>query len=233
LYYIPPWVLVQAGEAWHHASAMTKRISLLFIGLFLVVCAFAHAADKTPSFGAGSTPPPEVLKFLQDMKKQYGPDTVALVSWLLDATNHSGSVLTSSIKVNGDETKDNTKFLVVLIDTGLILNEKTTDQNNRLLTVWEQILTKAFLQMDTIDIPADGVLIDLLYHRKSFPETDNIADHVDEPGPIEEAKFYIHGDLLRAFMRKELSAQQLLSRTQVVVDGNPVVPLSAKEAQTL
>ncbi|HXG20363.1 MAG TPA: hypothetical protein VNN62_14970 [Methylomirabilota bacterium] len=212
---------------------MINRTSLLFIGIFLIVRAFAHAADETPSFGAGSTPPPEVLKFLQDMKKQYGPDTVALVSWLLDATNQSGSVLTSSIKVNGDETKDNTRFLVFLVDTGLILNEKTTDQNNRLLAVWERILTKAFLHMDTIHIPADGVLIDLLYHRKSFPETDNIANHVDEPGPIEEAKFYIHGDSLRAFMKKELSAQQLLNRTQVVVDGNPIVPLSAKEAQKL
>jgi hypothetical protein len=142
----------------------------------------AQAADEQPSFGAGSTPSPEVLKFLQEMKKQYGPDTVALVSWLLDATNRSGSALTSSIKVDGNETKDKITFLVIKVDTGLILNEQTIDQHGRLLIVWERILTKAFAQMDTIQVPADGVMVELLYHHKSFPETDSLADHVDETG---------------------------------------------------
>jgi hypothetical protein len=80
---------------------------------------------------------------------------------------------------------------VFLVDTGLILNEQTTDQNGRLLTIWDQILTKAFLHMDTLRVPADGVRIDLLYHHKSFPQTDYLVEHVDEPGPIEEAKCYI------------------------------------------
>lgn len=193
----------------------------------------AHAADKTPTFGTGSTPPPDVLEFLQKMKRQYGPDTVELVSWLLDATNLSGSVLTSSIKVNGNETKDNISFLVISIDTGLILNERTIDQHGRLLTVWKKILTKAFAHMDNIKVPADGVMVDLRYHHTSFPETDSLADHVDKPGPIEEAKFYITNDYLRAFMRKELSPQDLLSRTQVFVGDQPIVLISAKNAQQL
>jgi hypothetical protein len=70
--------------------------------------------------------------------------------------------------VDGPETKDNTKFLVFLVDTGLILNEQTTDQNGRLLTVWEEILTKAFLHMDTLRVPADGVRIDLLIITNRF-----------------------------------------------------------------
>ena len=193
----------------------------------------AHAADEAPSLGAGSTPPPEVLKFLQDMKRQYGPDTVALVSWLLDAANLSGAVLTTSIKVNGNETRNNSSFLVIAVDTGLILNEQVLDQHGRLLTVWEKILTKAFSRMDIIQVPADGVLVDLLYHHKSFPETDSLSDHVDEPGPIEKAKFYITSDHLCAFMRKDLSAQDLLSRTQVFVDDQPILLISAKDAQKL
>lgn len=193
----------------------------------------ARAADEEPSFGAGSTPSPEVLKFLQEMKRQYGPDTVALVSWLLDAANRSGSVLTTSIKVDGNETKDSTVFLVILVDTGLILNEQTIDQHRRLLTVWEQILTKAFAHMDTIQVPADGVMVKILYHHKSFPETDSLADHVDEPGPIEEAKFYVTSNHLRAFMKKEISSQDLLSRTQVFVSDQPIMLISAKDAQKL
>jgi hypothetical protein len=142
-------------------------------------------------------------------------------------------VLTSSVKVDGPETKDNTKFLVFLVDTGLILNEQTTDQNGRLLTVWEEILTKAFLHMDTLLVPADGVRIDLLYHHKSFPQTDDLVEHVDEPGPIEEAKFYIPSDPIQAFMKKELSDQQLLSHAQVFVDGKPVILVTPNGAQPL
>ena len=233
-YYTLLKALEQAGEAWHHTKAMKRHFLIICSVLVaLLVIRSAHAVDNSPSFGAGSTPPPEVLKFLQEMKKQYGPDTVALVSWLLDATNLSGSVLTSSIKVNGNETKDNSSFLVITVNTGLILNEQAIDQHGRLLTVWERILTKAFTHMDTIQVPADGIMVDLLYHHKSFSETDSIADHVDEPGPIEEAKFYITSDHLRSFMRKELSAQDLLSRTQVFVDDQPILLISAKDAQQL
>jgi hypothetical protein len=217
-----------------------KRHCCIFLdGLFLICgSSYSQAEDEKPATddappGLGSTPPPEVLKFLQDMKRQYGTDTVALVSWLIDATNHSGSVLASSVKVDGHETKDNTKFLVFLVDTGLILNEQTADQNGRLLTVWEQILTKALLHLDTLRVPADGVCVDLRYHHKAFPQTDDLVDHVDEPGPVEEARFYLPGDPIQAFIKKELSEQELLAHAQVLVDGKPVMLVTPHNAQPL
>jgi hypothetical protein len=223
-------VLVQAGEAWQDVNSMKKQL-LLIVALLMLTVTQRASATEDPTFGAGSTPSPEVLKFLQEMKRQYGPDTVALVSWLLDAANRGGSRLTTSVKINGHETRDNTKFLVFLVDTGLILNEQASDQQGRLLTVWEKILEQAFLRMDTIQVPADGVMIDLLYHHKSFPETDSLSDHVDEPGLVEEAKFYFPVEHLRAFMRKELSSHDLLSHTQVFVGDKPVIFTLRKGAQ--
>lgn len=228
-----PQVLVQTGEAWQNAKLMKKQLLLLTAWLMFTVTWHVHAAEES-TFGAGSTPPPEVLKFLQEMKRQYGPDTVALVSWLLDAANHSGSVLTTAVKVTGNETKGNASFLGFWVDTGLILNAQNANQHGRLLTVWEKILEKAFLHMDTIQVPADGVMIDVVYHHKSFPETDDLRDHVDEPGAIEKAKFYFSGDLLRAFMRKEVSSKDLLHRSQVFVDDKPVqfsLPESAQKTE--
>jgi hypothetical protein len=223
-------VLVQAGEAWQDTELMKKQLLLIVALLMLTIAPRVQAAED-PTFGAGATPPPEVLKFLQEMKRQYGPDTVALVSWLLDAANHSGSVLTTAVKVTGNETKENSSFLVFWVDTGLILNENTTDQYGRLLAIWETILEKSFLHMDTIQVPADGVMVNLVYHHKSFPETDDLMEHTDEPGPIEEAKFYFAGDPLRAFMRKELSSQDLISRTHVIVDDKPIVFSLSRGAQ--
>jgi len=164
-----------------------------------------------------------LFKLLQDLDRQYGPDTVTLVSWLLDAATHSGSVLTASVQVNGNETREDAKFLVFQVDTGIIFNTRTEDQNGRLTVLWEKILAKAFVHLDTLRVPADGVMVNLLYHYKSFPETDDLSEHVDEPGPIEEAKFYFRTDPLRAFLSKELSPQILLSRSQVLINDTPII----------
>jgi hypothetical protein len=213
---------------------MKRHIYSFFFGALLLAAQPLSAADDAPPLGA--TPPPEVLKFLQELKRQYGPDTVALVSWLLDAANHSGSILTTAVKVTGNETRENGSFLGFWVDTGLILNDQTTDQHGRLSVMWEKILEKSFLHMDTLQIPADGVMVNLVYHHKPFPETDDLIDHVDEPGSIEEAKFYFSGEPLRAFLKKELSSHDLLSRTHVFVDNQPVMftlPQKARKVEML
>jgi len=158
---------------------------------------------------------------LQDLNHQYGPDAVTLVTWLLDAAARSGSVLTASVQVNGNETREDAKFLVFQVDTGIIFNTRTVDQNGRLAVLWEKILAKAFTHLETLQVPADGVVVNLLYHYKSFPETDALSEHVDEPGPVEEAKFYFRTDPLQAYLQKELSPQTLLARSQVLINDTP------------
>jgi hypothetical protein len=165
---------------------------------------------------------PQLGQLLRELNQQYGPDTVSLMSWLNDASIHSGSVLTSSTRVNGKETKENTTFLVFQVETGIIFNIRTIDQAGRLIVLWEKILAKAFSHFDTLQVPADGVTVVLLSHCPSFPETDAISEHVDEPGPLEEVKFYFPSEPLRAYLGKQLSAQALLARTQVFIDGAPV-----------
>ncbi|MBI3301220.1 MAG: hypothetical protein HYZ72_03965, partial [Deltaproteobacteria bacterium] len=188
--------------------------------LMLLITQEARPAEDVP-WGSGS-PSPELFKLLQDLNRQYGADTVTLVSWLLDATTRSGSVLTASVRVNGNETREEATFLVFQVETGLIFNTRTLDQTGRLAVLWDKILSKAFVHLDTLRVPADGVMVDLLYHSKSFAETDDLSEHVDEPGPIEEAKFYFRADPLRAFLSKALSPQALLTRTSVLVNGTPV-----------
>jgi len=188
----------------------------------------APATEDVP--GVGSLPP-EVLKLLQDLNRQYGPDTVSLVSWLLDAATHGGSVLTASVRVNGNEAREDGTFLVFQVETGLIFNTRVLDQSGRLGVLWDKILVKAFAHLDTLQIPTDGVLIALLYHHKAFAETDDLSAHVDEPGSVEEAKFYFRGDPLRAFLSKELSSPALLARTQVFINDTPV-PYGAIRTET-
>ena len=164
---------------------------------------------------------PELGKLLRELNQKYGPDTVSLLSWLNDATIRSGSVLTTTVGVTGQETRAHTTFLVVQVETGIIFNTQKEDQTSRLRTLWEKILVDAFSHIEDMRVPTDGVRIDLLSHCKSFAITDALADHIDEPGPIENVKFYFSGDPLRAYLRKQLPAQALLSRTTILVNEIP------------
>ena len=200
---------------------MRKALCFCLVAFLLAINREAHPAEEGLPWGGG-TPSAELFKLLQDLNRDYGPDTVTLVSWLLDAASRSGSVLTASVKVNGNETREETKFLVFQVDTGIIFNTRTVDQNGRLTVLWEKILAKAFVHLETLQVPADGVMVHLLYHSKSFSETDDVSEHVDKPGPVEEVKFYFRTDPLRAFLSKELSPQALLTRSHVLVNDSSV-----------
>src|SRR5215813_3214838 len=198
---------------------MRKAVCYWLVLLLLLIAREARPEENLP--WGGGAPPPELFKLLQELNHQYGPDAVTLVTWLLDAAARSGSVLTASVQVNGNETREDAKFLAFQVDTGIIFNTRTVDQNGRLAVLWDKILAKAFTHLETLQVPADGVVVNLLYHYKSFPETDDLSEHVDEPGPIEEAKFYFRTDPLQAYLQKELSPQTLLARSQVLINDTP------------
>jgi hypothetical protein len=168
-----------------------------------------------------TTRSPELGKLLREINQKYGPDAVALISWLNDATIRSGSVLTATVGVTGKETKANGTFMVVQVETGIIFNTQKEDQTSRLRTLWEKILADAFSRLEDMRVPTDGVRVDLLSHCKSFVVTDALTDHMDEPGPIETVKFYFSGDPLRAYLRKQLPAQALLSGSTILVNEVP------------
>lgn len=211
--------LVRGGKAWHDSLVMPKRLCFCLILLLLLATQKVHATEDDP--WASGLNSPELRNLLQELNQQYGADTVALLGSLLSATIYSGSVLTASVRVHGMEMRENGNFLIFRVETGMIFNSRTHNKTSRLTTLWAKILDKALSQLTTMKIPADGVMVDLLYYQKSYPETDDLYKHVDEPGTIEEAKFYFPIESLRAFLNQELPAPGLLSRAVVLVDNTP------------
>jgi hypothetical protein len=162
---------------------------------------------------------PELGKLLRELHRQYGADTISLLSWLNDASiHHKHSILTATVRVDGKETRDNLSFLIFKVETGVIFNTRTTDQPQRLTDLWEQVIAKALSHFDTFAVPTDGIMIGLLSHCKAFAEKDDLAAQVDEPGLVEEVKFYFPGEPLRAYLGKKLSAQELLSHAAVLIN---------------
>jgi hypothetical protein len=197
------------------------RSHLRWAVFLLLLMRTTSSFAEEPLWQHESARSPELGKLLRELNQKYGPDTVSLLSWLNDATIRSGSVLTTTVGVTSQETKANTTFLIVQVETGIIFNTRQEDQTSRLRTLWEEILVDAFSHIEDMRVPTDGVRIDLLSHCKSFAVTDALADHIDDPGPIENVKFYFSGDPLRAYLRKQLPAQALLSRTTILVNEVP------------
>jgi hypothetical protein len=198
--------------------------------VFFLFPTTARSGDEIPWNADRS---PELGKLLRELNQQYGADTVSLLSWLNEASiHHKRSVLTATVQVDGKETRDNLSFLVFKVETGVIFNTQTTDQPHRLVDLWEQVLAKAFSHFETFTVPTDGIMINLLSHCKAFAEKDDLADHVDEPGPVEEVKFYFLADPLRAYLEKKLSVQTLFSHTSVLVNGQ-LIDWTAPEKATL
>lgn len=176
-------------------------------------------AERTPW---GTTPTTGLLQLLDTLHQHYGPDTVALVGSLLYAANHSGSVLTASVRVNGPEVREGKTFLGFEVETGLIFNTNTLDQPARLSVLWRDILAEAFANLKTMRVPTDGILVHLRYHHRPYHEGEDVSELTDAPGETEDAKFYFGGESLQAFLSKDLSAQDLLARTAVLVNNAPV-----------
>jgi|GEM_PF-5703441 len=187
---------------------------------FLVLTFFSTTAYSADDFPWDTNRSPELGKLLRELNQLYGPDTVSLLSWLNDASiHHRRSVLTATVRVDGQETRDNLTFLIFRVETGVIFNTQTADQASRLVDLWEQVLVKALSHFNTFTVPTDGIMIDLLSYCKAFAEQDGLADHVDAPGSVEDVKFYFPGEPLRAYLGKEISAHALLSRASVLVNG--------------
>jgi hypothetical protein len=184
-------------------------------------------ADESGPWNAA--PSTELLQLLEDVHERYGPDTVSLLGLLLHATNHSGSVLTASVRVNDPEKLENSTFLSFQVETGLIFNTTTADQATRLSTLWKKILAESFARLKTLQVPADGVTVSLRYYHRPYGDIEDESDLTDEPGTAEEAKFYFEGEQLQAFLGNMLPAQDLISHTLILVNNTPVVLVLPKE----
>jgi hypothetical protein len=181
----------------------------------------AAVADDAPPWSTIRSP--ELGKLLRELNNLYGADTVALVSQLNDASiRHQESVLTATVSVPGKESRDNGTFLTFRVETGIIFNTRTSAQAARLTSLWVDLLEQAFSHFETLTIPTDGIMVDLRSHCKAMAEGELVADHVDDPGPIEDVKFYFLGEPLRAYLEKKLPAVELLQRSSILVDDVPL-----------
>lgn len=141
---------------------------------------------------------------------------------LLGLALHGNSVLAAGISVPGIENRNGKRFLIFKLDTGIIYNDRTLTPAARPVRAWHDIIETALHRMHALHLPADGIAVKLTYAHKPYADEADLITHLaTDHGQPEAVAFYLLLSDITALAAKQITTQQLLDRSVVIVNGAP------------
>jgi hypothetical protein len=170
----------------------------------------------------GSASPNDVVRALRKVRHHYGDDAIVLETQLLMNAMQSGSVRGTGVRVDGVRTHDDRKkYLVFVVDTGLVFDSATRDETTRIHLVWEKIMVPTLARLQALRVPADGIKVEMRYHHRPYRSHAELRASLDEVGTPEETDFYVLVPDIDALAAQSETPHSLLTRAKVTVDGAP------------
>ncbi len=164
-----------------------------------------------------------IMRALHEVQSQYGADAVMIEGHLLAHAIQGGSILEAVVSVPGTEERDGKKFLAFKVDTGIIYNDQEIAAPGRTVRAWRDIAEATLRKFHTLTLPADGIVLIIGYtHKPYLDEADLRARLSEGHGAPEVAAFYLSLSDVAELMAERISAQQLIDRSTVLLDGMPV-----------
>ncbi len=197
--------------------------SLSAIAFIALACAsLAYGADiPEPAAEAGTTRK-EILDALHDVQRKYGSDAVLIQGHLLGQAVRSGSVLEAEISVAGVEERDGKRFLAFTLVTGIIYNDREVAPRERMQRAWSDIVEATLRKFPKMSVPADGIAVRVSYTHKPYADVADLRAHLgDAHGAPEAVAFYLLVADIMELNAQRITAQQLVDRSTVLVNGAP------------
>jgi hypothetical protein len=168
-----------------------------------------------------SASPKDVTRALRRVRHHYGDDAIVIETQLLINAMRNGSLRATSVGVDGVRTHEGKKYLVFVVDTGLIFDSATRDETTRVHMLWETIVAPTLEHLPQgLRVPADGIKVVLRYHHRPYQTREELRAKLDEPGTPEETDFYLLGPDIDTILRQTETPHTLIARARVTVDGN-------------
>jgi hypothetical protein len=168
-----------------------------------------------------SASPKDVARALRRVRHHYGDDAIVIETQLLMNAMRNGSLQATSVGVDGIRTHEGKRYLVFLVDTGLIFDSSTRDETMRVHMLWETIMAPTLEHLSQgLRVPADGIEVVLRYHHRPYQTRDELRADLDRPGTAEETDFYVLGPDIDAMLLRTETPHTLIARARVTVDGN-------------
>jgi hypothetical protein len=197
---------------------------LLAVCLVMLAATRAAGADPAPlpsgmeAFGSASRD--DVTDALRKVRDRYGDDAIVIETQLLLNAMRSGSLRATAVSVTGVRLDEDKRYLVFLVDTGLVFDSATRDQTTRVHMLWETIMAPTLGHLrQGLRVPADGIKVAMRYHHRPYRTEEELRASLNELGTAEETDFYVLGPDVDALLRQTETAHTLLARTRVTVDG--------------
>jgi hypothetical protein len=182
----------------------------------------AHGADEQEPPPEEGTSRQEILDSLHSVQRKYGSDAVLMQGHLLGQAIRSGSILEAVISVSGVEEYSGKRFLTFKLETGIIYNDREVAPHERSVRAWSEIVEVTLRQFHQPSVPADGVAVVVSYTHKPYADLTDLHAHLQEThGEPEAVAFYVMVPDIVALNAKRITAQQLIDRSIVLVNGVP------------
>jgi len=169
----------------------------------------------------GSASPTEVSRALRKIRHHYGDDAIVIETQLLINAMRNGSIRATSVGVDGIRPHEDKRYLVFVVETGLIFDTATRDETTRIHMLWETIMAPTLEHLaQGLRVPADGIKVALHYHHRPYKTREELRLNLDEPGTPEETDFYVLGPDIDEILMQRETTHSLITRAHVTVDGN-------------
>jgi hypothetical protein len=167
----------------------------------------------------GTSSPNDLSRALAKVRRHYGDDAIVIESQLLMNAMRSGSVRATAVSVDGVRPHEDKKYLVFVVDTGIIFDSATRDETTRIHMLWEAIMAPTLEHLHALRVPADGIAVTMRYHHRPYQRLEEIRADLERPGTAEETAFYLLGPDVDALVERGETPHTLLRRAHVTVDG--------------
>jgi hypothetical protein len=162
-----------------------------------------------------------VLQLMRQNKEKYGDDAALLQGLLLTHSLQGKAVLSTESTILGFEEVAGKKYVAFRLESGVVLNDKVLDRDQRLERMWHVVLERTLLHYPTFRAPADGLAVEIRYNHRPYERIADLYEDEDE-GVIERAKFYMLSPDLADFLARRIGPQDFLTRSRVLLDDQPV-----------
>ena len=200
-------------------------MGVLFLLLLLSAPIVAAEAPDLPS----GLPPTRsaddrraVLELMKQNRQKYGDDAALLQGLLLTHSLQGEAVLTTESTIVGFEEHEGHKYVAFHVASGVILNDKSLDREQRLERIWHIVVERTLLRYPKFTAPADGVAIEIEYNHRPYQQLADLYNEAEDTGAVERAKFYMLSSDLDDFLAHQMGTQDFLERSRVLLDDQPV-----------
>jgi len=198
------------------------------IFFFLLLLSVPVVAAETQEFPSGLPPTRSaddrraVLELMKQNRQKYGGDAALLQGLLLTHSLQGEAILTTESTIVGFEEHEGHKYVAFRVASGVVLNDKSLDREQRLERIWHIIIERTLLRYPKFTAPADGVAIEIEYNHRPYQQIADLYNDADDTGAIERAKFYMLSADLGDFLAHQIGTQDFLERSRVLLDDQPV-----------